>query len=125
MWQAFHVTEQLSQKTRRQDFCRSTPRRFADSGLCCKDFFCSISISLIQPAKHQGSQGCSNCGQTSSPRRKQRQNTKAHKGVPTAGTQAHQKANSSGKHSTAPRLTRVFQQPMEEQEGGACRARVF
>ena len=56
-------------------------------------------------AKHQGSQECSNCGHTSSPRRKQRQSTKAHKSVPTAGTQACQGA-SSGK---APRLTRVFQ----------------
>ena len=117
-WQAFHATEQLSQKTRRKDFCRRTPGRSADSGLCLQGLFCSISISRIQPAKHQGSQGrsnraaakhqgsqrCSNCG---------------------AGTQAHQEANSGGKHSTAPRLTRVFQQPMEEQEGGAGRVRVF
>ena len=53
----------------------------------------------------QGSQECSNCGHTSSPRRKQRQSTQAHKHVPTEGTQARQGAG-SGK---APRLTSVFQ----------------
>ena len=42
-------------------------------------------------AKHPGSQECSN-GHTSSPRRKQRQSTQAHKSVPT-GTQARQGAN--------------------------------
>ena len=46
-------------------------------------------------AKHPGSQECSN-GHTSSPRRKQRQSTQAHKSVPT-GTQARQGA-CSGKH---------------------------
>ena len=51
-------------------------------------------LAKAQAAANKGSQRCSNCGHTS-----------------------HQKANSSGKHSTAPRLTRVFQQPMEEQEG--------
>ena len=150
MGQAFHAAEQLSQKTRRQDFCRrlmekilhhqthleswpscspfnigrkkrpkskevewlksctgaqglrtqhwtggagleviphcqtcprrsrissinSTPRRFADSGLCCKDFFTA--------------QAFAECSQ---------QSTKAHKGVPTVGRQACQGA-SSGK----------------------------
>ena len=59
-------------------------------------------------AKPPGSQECSN-RHTSSPRGKQQrqaqQSTKAHKHVPTEGTQARQGA-SSGK---APRLTRVFQ----------------
>ena len=53
-------------------------------------------------AKHQGSQACSNCGHTSSPRRKQRQSTQAHKGVPT-GTQARQGASSGSGHTSSPR----------------------
>ena len=64
--------------------------------------FCSISISRIQPAKHQGSQGCSNRGQTSSPRRKQRQNTKAHKGVSNCGhtSSPRGKQQQQAQHST-------------------------
>ena len=87
MRQAFHVTEQLSQKTRRQDFCRRYPRKVCRWRLMLQRLFCSISISRIQPAKHQGSQRCSNCGHTSSPRSKQQpqaqHSTKAHEGVPT------------------------------------------
>ena len=111
-------------KNKKTRLLQTYPRKVCRWRLMLQRLFCSISISRIQPAKHQGSQGCSNPGQTSLPRRKQRQNTKARKGVPSAGTQAHQEANSSGKHSAAPRPTRVFQQPMEEQEG-AGRARVF
>ena len=71
-----------------QDFFHQQyPRKVCRWRLMLQRLFCSISISRIQPAKHQGSQRCSNCGHTSSPRSKQQpqaqHSTKAHEGVPT------------------------------------------